>query len=111
MDFWDAHGIFFIIGIIFWPRMLMLYFGMIAPMQIDAIVGWALVPRIYSMSLISHVYYDKNPTLITICWVLAIVAEIISIIGRFKFMRVSMQMASEEYENAMRSGMLRRSPW
>ena len=44
MDFWSEHGIMFVIGLVLWPRMLLIYFGLIPAMSIPPILGLIFVP-------------------------------------------------------------------
>ncbi len=79
MDFWSQHGIFFVIGIVFWPRILLLYYGMIPQMQFPPILGFLFVPRMFLMSCISILFWDSNAIIISICWILAIIFDLIGV--------------------------------
>lgn len=102
MDFWNDHTIWFVIGIIVWPRVLLLYFGLIPPIQIPPILGFLFIPRIYLVSLISPIYWDHNSTLIVICWVLAILIDVASVIIKLTFQKSVYEQTKENLEANMR---------
>ena len=80
MDFWNQHTVLFVIGLILWPRILLLYFGFIPPMHIPPILGMLFVPRIFLTGILTATYWNTNPILIVICWILAIVIDVIGLI-------------------------------
>ena len=82
MDFWNDHTILFVIGLIICPRILLLYFGHIPPFSLSHIFGFIVIPRILLTGIITPIYWDANSILIIICWILAIVCDIIGIIFR-----------------------------
>ncbi|MEK9173198.1 MAG: hypothetical protein AAB594_01315 [Patescibacteria group bacterium] len=90
MDFWSEHGIMFVIGLVLWPRMLLIYFGLIPAMSIPPILGLIFVPRMLLVSILTPAYWDTNSILISICWVLAVILDIIGII--FKFVAQAMML-------------------
>jgi hypothetical protein len=85
VDFWDQHTVMFVIGLILWPRALLIYFGFIPPMSIPPILGMAFVPRMFLAGTLTPMYWATNPILIVICWILAIVVDVWGIIMKLKF--------------------------
>lgn len=85
MDFWDQHTVLFVIGLILWPRMLLIYFGFIPPMSIPPILGLLFVPRMFLAGVLTPMYWGMNPTLIVICWILAVALDVVGIAIKFKF--------------------------
>ena len=83
MDFWTSHSIMFVIGLIVAPRVVLLYFGSIQPLQIPPILGFMFVPRMFLASLMTTAWFDTNTMLVVICWIIAIVLDVIGLIMRF----------------------------
>lgn len=70
MDFWDVHGIFFLIFVTFFPRITMLVathvvFGPLAW------IGWLFAPHITVAVLATTYYWETNPILCIIAWFVA----------------------------------------
>lgn len=106
MDFWDQHSIIFVIGLIFWPRMLLLYFGHIPPMSIPPLFGLTLIPRMFMVSIMTAVYWSTNPILVSICWLLAVPIDSMVFLTRVR-MSVSMNEAFRQgFEKLNREGHL-----
>ena len=80
VDFWNDHTILFVFGLIFIPRMMLIYFGLITPFSVSAILGAAFMPRIMLIALFSAVYYTGNPTTMIIFWIIAIIGDIVDTI-------------------------------
>jgi hypothetical protein len=80
VDFWTDHSFLFILGLIFIPRMMLIYFGLITPFSVSAILGATFVPRIMLMTLFSAVYCGSNPTTMIIFWIIAIIVDIVDTI-------------------------------
>ena len=70
VDFWDVHGIFFLIGAALFPRLTML-FAVSAPFGLLAWIGWAFVPHLTVAILATMYYWDTNPVLCVIAWFFA----------------------------------------
>ena len=80
LDFWNDHTILFVFGLIFIPRMMLLYFGCIAPFSINPILGMIFIPRIMLINVFSAMYYDNNPKTMIVFWIIAILGDIIDTI-------------------------------
>lgn len=70
MDFWQVHGILFLIGATFFPRLTML-FAVTAPFGILAWAGWLFVPH-FTVAVLATIYYWRtNPVLCAVAWFVA----------------------------------------
>ena len=86
MDFWTDHSVMYIIGLVVIPRLMLVYMGLIPPGQVPPILGFMLVPRMFLASLLTTTYGHTNPALIVVCWILAIVFDLIGIVFKFAMM-------------------------
>lgn len=71
VNFWDVHGIFFLIFITVFPRLTMLFavslhFGFLAWL------GWLFAPHLTVAILATEYYWQTNPILCVIAWVVAL---------------------------------------
>lgn len=71
MNFWQVHGILFLICITFFPRLTML-FAVNVPFGILAWLGWLFVPHILVAILATTFYWHTNPILCIIAWFVAL---------------------------------------
>lgn len=71
MNFWDVHGIFFLIFITFFPRLAML-FAVTIPFGLIAWLGWLFVPHLAVAVLATQYYWHTNPILCVIAWIVAL---------------------------------------
>jgi len=70
MDFWQAHGIWFLIFITMFPRLTML-FAMTLPFGWLAWLGWVFTPSLLVAILTTTYYWNTNPVLCVIAWMVA----------------------------------------
>jgi hypothetical protein len=73
-NFWDNHGIFFLIFITMFPR-LTLIFSSVAFGGFFWWVGFIMVPRTLVAVLATMSYWESNPVLVIISWFIAIFGE------------------------------------
>lgn len=99
MNFWNEHSVMFIIGMVVMPRMMLIYYGMITPLQVPPILGMIFCPRIFMIGILTTIYNDQNSALIVVLWILAVILDIIGFI--FKSM-MGMQMQKAAMEQLMR---------
>jgi len=85
VNFWNQHTVLFVIGLVLWPRMLLIYFGLLPPMTIPPILGMIFVPRLFLAGTMTAMYWDTNPILVTICWIMAGVLDLPAIAMKWKF--------------------------
>ncbi len=73
-DFWDHHGIFFLIFITFFPRLTLLF----SSVPFGGLFWWfgfVIAPRILVAILATVTYFSSNPVLVIIAWVVALSGE------------------------------------
>lgn len=70
MDFWTNHGIWFLILCQIFPR-LTIVFGTAYPIGADQIIAWIFCPRFLAAYLATQYYWDTNPVLVMVAWVMA----------------------------------------
>ena len=76
MDFWDVHGIGFIICLAFLPRLTMLLTGIFMSWMCPLFLfGWIFAPRLAVAIMASMVYFDTNPVLCILTWLWALGGE------------------------------------
>jgi|GEM_PF-6972828 len=95
VNFWNDHSILFFLALIFIPRLSMVYFGMIVPLSIGAILEWTFIPRITMATMFSSVYYGSNPTVIIVFWVVAVVGDVVDFIIKFSQMKIAYRAQME----------------
>lgn len=71
MDFWQEHGIFFLIFITLFPRLTML-FAVTVPFGFLAWFGWLFFPHLTVAILATQYYWQTNPILCIIAWFVAL---------------------------------------
>jgi len=71
MDFWDVHGIVFLICITLFPRLTMLFAGIVSGFGILGWIGWIFAPHLTVAILATTYYWDTNPVLCVIAWLVA----------------------------------------
>lgn len=70
MDFWDLHGILFLLGCAFFPRITTLFFSA-ASFGMWSILGWIFAPHLLVAILATTYYWDTNPLLVILSWFFA----------------------------------------
>lgn len=86
MNFWQEHGILFLIFATFFPRLTML-FAVSVPFGLLAWLGWLFVPHLTVAILATQYYWHTNPILCTIAWFIALAGTG----GEYKMVHVSGQ--------------------
>lgn len=82
MSFWQAHGIFFIFFLFFFPRLTMLLTGIcFAWSGVLFWLGWVFAPRLTVAILATTVYWHTNPILCVLAWVWALGGETVEKVG------------------------------
>ncbi len=74
VDFFQNHGIFFLIFITFFPRLTLL-FSSVASGGVVWWLGLIFCPRILVASLATVAYFHTNPMLVIFSWLLALSGE------------------------------------
>jgi hypothetical protein len=73
LDFWDHHGLLFLLCMFFFPRLTMLFatpWGGILWW-----LGWVFAPRVTVAVLATIVYGGTNPFLVILTWIWALALE------------------------------------
>jgi hypothetical protein len=70
-NFWHDHGVFFLIFMMIFPRLTLL-FATSVTFGVFAWIGWLIGPRVVAAYYASVFYWDSNPFLVAIAWVLSI---------------------------------------
>lgn len=73
-DFWEVHGILFIICMCFFPRITMLL-ATAAGSGIFYWLGWLLAPRLTVAILATYYYGHTNTALVVFTWLWALAGE------------------------------------
>jgi len=73
MNFWDVHGIVFVIFLFFFPRLTMLFAT--AWGGILWWIGWFFAPRLLVAILATTYYWHSNTLLVILTWFWAIGGE------------------------------------
>jgi uncharacterized membrane protein YGL010W len=73
-NFWDHHGVLFLIAIAIFPRLTLLFSG-VATGGLLWWLGWIFAPRILVAVLATVAYWYQNPILVVIAWLVAFSGE------------------------------------
>jgi hypothetical protein len=71
MNYWQVHGVLFLIAATFVPRLAML-FAVSVPFGWLAWVGWLFAPHLTVAILATTFYWHTNPVLCVIAWFVAL---------------------------------------
>lgn len=72
-DFWDVHGILFLVFMFFFPRLTMLFAT--AWGGLLWWLGWLFLPRLTVAILATTCYWQTNPVLCILAWFWALGGE------------------------------------
>lgn len=87
VDFFQRHGVFFLIFIAFFPRLTLLF----SSVPFGGFLWWLgfiFCPRILVAILATVTYFHTNPVLVTLSWLIALggeTAEKMGVVNRNKF--------------------------
>lgn len=73
-NFWDNHGIFFILFMFFFPRLTLL-FSNVAFGGVLWWLGWIFAPRLLVAVLATNIYWEANKILVILTWFWALSGE------------------------------------
>ena len=74
VDFWQNHGIFFLVFITIFPRLTLLF----SSVPFGGFIWWLgffFAPRILVAALATIAYWQTNPFLVSLSWLIAISGE------------------------------------
>lgn len=76
MNYWDAHGLLFIISLFLFPRASLLISGLMFGSPIFGGLlwwcGWIFVPRLLVAVLATSGFWETNPVLVVLAWIWAL---------------------------------------
>jgi len=77
VNFWQVHGIFFILFMFFFPRLTLLFSQICFATFAGPLfwVGWVLAPRLTVAILATTFYWSTNPILCVFTWLWALCGE------------------------------------
>jgi hypothetical protein len=70
MDFWQHHGVLFLIAMLFFPRLTLLL-GTGIPFSVWTWLGWLIAPRFVAAYYGTYFYWDTNTLLCVLAWIAA----------------------------------------
>lgn len=96
-DYFEKHGLLFLIFITLFPR-LTLFFSSVASGGIIWWLSWLFVPRVLVATLATFSYFQTNPILVTISWLVAFGGEGFEkrSLGRSRFIYQSVRRPREQ---------------
>lgn len=74
MDFWEMHGIGFLIVMFFFPRLTLLFSSVLSG-GILWWLGFIFAPRLLVAILATSAYWNTNTILVIMTWIWALVGE------------------------------------
>lgn len=72
MNFWEVHGVLFLIFMALFPRLTML-FATAVSFGLLAWIGWFFCPYLVAAIYATMIYWDTNPIICIIAWLFAII--------------------------------------
>lgn len=73
-NFWDVHGVWFILFLFFFPRLTLL-FSNVATGGLLWWLGWGFAPRLLVAILATDAYWHTNTILVVLTWCWALGGE------------------------------------
>lgn len=78
-DYWDKHGWIFLFSIALFPRLTLLVSGLlVGSIEFGGLIWWLgffFAPRILVATLATVAYWNQNPVLVIISWLIALGGE------------------------------------
>lgn len=74
MNFWDMHGVLFVICLFFFPRLTLLFSSVVFG-GLFWWLGFLFLPRLLVAILATQAYWETNPILVGLTWFWAIGLE------------------------------------
>lgn len=74
LDFWDYHGLLFLVFISLFPRLTLL----LSSVPLGGLLWWLgliFAPRFLVAVLATYTYWNQNPILVVIAWLVALSGE------------------------------------
>lgn len=100
ISFFENHGIWFLLGLSFFPRLTMLISGLTTALGGPLFwLGFALFPHITVAVIASLMYWDKNPILVLFSWWFAIFGTVSEVRGA----RIGFEAGMKDFNEQMRN--------
>ena len=74
-EYWDIHGWIFLLGCIIFPRLTLLFSGVVTG-GFTICFSWFFMPHIL-VAILSLSYWSTNPLLVIAAWICAIIGTMI----------------------------------
>ena len=74
VNFWEVHGVWFLLGLVFFPRVTVLLFSNVAGGLLFWI-GFLIVPRVFVAILAAANYWESNPVLVILAFIICLTGE------------------------------------
>lgn len=74
MNFWAVHSVFFLMGLVFFPRLTVILFSHVTGGPIFWIF-FLVVPRLVIPILAAYHYWDTNPILVVLSFLICLGGE------------------------------------
>ena len=74
VDFWDVHGFLFLFFMLLFPRLTLLFSSVVSG-GFWWWFGWFIAPRILVAILATTSFWDTNPVLVILSWMVALSGE------------------------------------
>jgi hypothetical protein len=74
VNFWDVHGLFFLLGLTFFPRLTVIFFSHVAGGPLFW-VFFLIFPRIVIPILAAYHYWHTNPVLVVLSFLVCLGGE------------------------------------
>jgi hypothetical protein len=103
----DVSGISFLfaLGVLFFPKIMMLWTGAVSPGSVGAIAAFIFVPRIMICALLTAQFGDNLPGSMIVLWTLAVIFDVITLIVRGFMSSAMVHVQMEAFNQArMRAG-------
>ena len=75
-DFWNYHGLLFIIAMFIFPRLTMLFATTVGGGFLY-FLGWIIAPRLTVAIIATTLFYEHNVILLMLTWIWAIFGEVL----------------------------------
>lgn len=73
-NYWDHHGLFFLVFLATFPRLTLLFSNVVSGGLLWWL-GFIFAPRVLVATLATLAYWQQNPILVTIAWLVAVGGE------------------------------------
>ena len=102
MDFLlTDHVILFILGLIFLPRVMLLYCGLVPAESVLSIVGLFLAPRIFLAILATPELWGSHSFFVIIIWLIAVAGDVYKFVMNIKMFNAMREEMVYQYNKML----------